>query len=41
MVDNSDFVIAVYNGDKNGGTANCVNYATRCGKKVVNIIVKK
>jgi hypothetical protein len=27
MVDNSQEVLALYNGDKKGGTAHCVNYA--------------
>lgn len=34
MVDNSDFVLAFWNGTK-GGTGNCVKYAEKKGKKVV------
>lgn len=36
MVNNSDIVIAVWNGTK-GGTANCVNYAKKQGKNIVII----
>lgn len=36
MVDNSDIVIAVWNGDK-GGTGNCVQYAKKLGKKIIYI----
>jgi len=36
MVNNSDIVIAVWNGSK-GGTANCVNYAKKQGKEIVII----
>jgi len=34
MVNNSDIVIAVWNGSK-GGTANCVNYAKKQGKEII------
>ena len=37
MVNNSDLLIAVYNGDKTGGTANCVNYAKQCQKPIIII----
>ena len=37
MVDNSDVLIAVYNGDKAGGTANCVNYAEKTGRRIIRI----
>lgn len=37
MVDESDLVIAVYNGDKEGGTYNCVNYAIREQKEIINL----
>jgi uncharacterized phage-like protein YoqJ len=37
MVDNSDIVIAVWNGDDEGGTAHCVKYAEKQGKKVINL----
>lgn len=36
MVDNSDTVLAMYNGDKEGGTANCVNYAIKRQKTLYN-----
>lgn len=36
MVDNSDIVVSVWDGSK-GGTANCVNYATKKKKRVVNL----
>lgn len=34
MVDNSDVVLAYWNGSS-GGTANCVNYAKKKGKKII------
>lgn len=34
MVDNSDWVIAVWSGKKKGGTYNCYSYARRQGKPV-------
>lgn len=37
MVDNSDFVIAVWNGDKKGGTYNCVRYAEKVDKNILII----
>jgi len=37
LVNNSDILIAVYNGDKTGGTANCVKYAKSTGKEIVYI----
>ena len=36
MVDNSEAVIALWNGDETGGTANCVNYAREKGKEIYN-----
>lgn len=36
MVDNSDTVLALWNGT-DGGTANCVKYATKVGKPIVNL----
>lgn len=36
MVDNSDIVIAVWDGTK-GGTYNCVNYAQKLGRKIIQI----
>jgi len=37
MVDNSDLVIAVWNRNEKGGTAHCVRYAKKQGKKVINL----
>ncbi len=37
MVDNCDVLIAVYNGDDKGGTANCVRYAKEKKKEIVFI----
>lgn len=36
MVDNSDLVVALWNGT-DGGTANCVRYAEKKGKPIVNL----
>jgi uncharacterized phage-like protein YoqJ len=36
MVDNSDILIAVFDGS-NGGTKNCFDYATAKGKKIIRI----
>jgi len=36
MCDNSEAIIAVWNGSK-GGTANCVNYAKKQGKEIIVI----
>lgn len=36
MVDNSDIVIAVWDGSK-GGTYNCVKYAQKLGKRIIQI----
>lgn len=36
MVDNSDKVIAVWDGS-NGGTANCVRYAEKIGKEIIRV----
>lgn len=36
MVDNSDLVIAIWNGT-NGGTANCINYAKSKNKEIIYI----
>jgi len=37
MVDNSTYVIAVWNGTTSGGTWNCMNYAHSTGKPVLAI----
>lgn len=37
MVDNSDIIIAIWNGES-GGTADCVKYATRKNKKIITIL---
>lgn len=39
MVDNSDLVLAMFDGT-DGGTANCVNYAISKNKQVVNLYNK-
>lgn len=36
MVDNSDQVLALWNGS-DGGTANCLRYAEKAGKPVINL----
>ncbi len=36
MVDNSDFVLALWNGTS-GGTANCIKYAAKKNKLIVNL----
>ncbi|MEG1028070.1 MAG: hypothetical protein RSE07_05215, partial [Oscillospiraceae bacterium] len=38
MVDNSTLVIAYFDG-KSGGTAQTIDYAKRCGVKIVNLSV--
>ena len=40
MVDNSDVVIAVWDGSK-GGTGNCVKYAEKNGRRIIRIDPKK
>jgi uncharacterized phage-like protein YoqJ len=40
MVDNSDIVVAVWDGTK-GGTGNCVRYAEKQGKKIIVINPKE
>lgn len=35
MVDNSDIVFAVWNGQKEGGTASCVRYAQKKDKQII------
>ncbi len=37
MVDHCDKLIAIYNGDKTGGTANCINYAQSIEKEIIFI----
>lgn len=39
MVDNCDILLAMYDGTK-GGTANCINYAQKQGKSIVNLYDK-
>lgn len=36
MVDNSDQVLALWNGSS-GGTANCIKYAEKVGKPIINL----
>lgn len=35
MIDNVDVVFAVWNGQKEGGTASCVRYAQKKGKQII------
>ena len=37
MVDNSDIVIAVWDGSKKGGTYNCIKYAQKLEKEIIQI----
>lgn len=37
MVDNSDILIAVWNGDTKGGTYNCIKYAQKQNKNIIVI----
>lgn len=37
MVDNADLVIAVWTGKKTGGTAECVKYAKKVNKRIIQI----
>lgn len=37
MVDNSDTVVALWDGSK-GGTGNCITYATKQNKPIINLI---
>lgn len=37
MVNNCDILIAIYNGDKSGGTYNCIEYAESINKKIIYI----
>ena len=37
MVDRSDLIVAMYNGDLKGGTANCVRYARKQSKRISNL----
>ncbi len=41
MVDNSDEILAVWNGKKEGGTYHCIKYAERMQKPITNIINQK
>lgn len=40
MVDNCDVVYAMYNGDTFGGTFNCVKYAEKQNKIIINLFKK-
>ncbi len=40
MVDNSDIVLAMYNGDTFGGTYNCIKYVERKTKPIINLFNK-
>ena len=37
MVDHADVVLALYNGDASGGTYNCLEYAKKQQKQIVNL----
>lgn len=37
MVDNSELVLALWNGDEEGGTYNCIQYALDKNKPIVNL----
>jgi uncharacterized phage-like protein YoqJ len=37
MVNESEAVLALYNGDKSGGTFHTVQYANKVGKQVINL----
>lgn len=37
LVDNCDILLACYNGEKSGGTANCVKYAQSVNKQIIFI----
>lgn len=37
MCDNSDILLAVHNGDKSGGTFNCISYARSKNKQIIII----
>lgn len=37
MVDLCDKLLAIYNGDKTGGTANCINYGKSINKEIIII----
>ena len=37
LVDHCDQLIGIYNGDKSGGTFNCIEYAKKIGKKIIII----
>lgn len=40
MVDNCDLVLTMYNGDTFGGTFNCIKYASKLNKPMVNLFDK-
>ncbi len=37
MVNNSELVVALYNGDLSGGTFNCLQYAKKQNKPIINL----
>lgn len=37
MTDNCDILLCCYNGDKTGGTANCIEYARKIGREIIII----
>ena len=40
MVYNAEVIFAMYNGDKFGGTYNCVRYAEKQNKIIINLFKK-
>ena len=36
MVDNADVILALWNGT-GGGTGNCIGYAEKQGKRIINL----
>ena len=40
LVDNSDILLACFNGQQNGGTYNCINYAKSKNKQITYIDLK-
>lgn len=37
MVNNADMILAMWNGEKSGGTFNCIEYAEKKKKKIINL----
>ena len=41
MVDKSDIILAIWNGEKSGGTWNTIEYAQKKGKKIIYIMLSE